>query len=518
MNSVPDRALDSTAATPPRVVIVGAGISGLACAHHLQGLARERGAPIELLILEAGPRAGGVIATERTDGFLLEGGPDCFISDKPWALDLCRRLGMDPEIIGTNPDLRRSFVATRGRILPIPEGYQLMAPGRILPFATSPILSLTGRLRAAADLVLPRGAARDDESLASFVRRRFGREMLEALAQPLAAGIYNADPEQLSLRATMPRFLELERRHRSVILGLWRARRAGGGGGRGTSGARYSLFVTLRQGVQTLVDRLVGGLPNGALRCGVRVARIASAPDGPDRRWRLVLQDGTTIETDAVALAMPARAAAPIVRGGDDRLASLLAAIPYGHSIVVNLAYRRQDVPHPLDGFGVVVPRREARSLFACSFSSVKFEGRAPGGMVLLRAFVNSPVAADPDVAAGPDPAAAAAAAAGAPDPERLEREARDDLRRILGITAAPVLARTWIHLGSMAQYAVGHLARVAAIEDALRPHAGLAIAGNGLHGSGVPDCVRSGERAAEAVAAHLAERSRWYPVRASTA
>jgi len=497
------------AGAPPRVVIVGAGISGLACAHQLLGLAREQGAPLDLAILEAGPRAGGVIATERTDGFLLEGGPDCFISDKPWALDLCRRLGMGPEIIGTNPDLRRSFVATRGRILPIPEGYQLMAPGRFLPFATSPILSLAGRLRAACDLVLPRGAARDDESLASFVRRRFGREMLEALAQPLAAGIYNADPEQLSLRATMPRFLDLEHKHRSVILGLWRARRQAGGGGRGTSGARYSLFVTLRQGVQMLVDRLTAGLPAGALRCGVRVARIERGPDGPDRRWRLVPGAGAPIEADAVVLAMPARASAPIVRGGDERLAALLAAIPYGHSMVVNLAYRRQDVPHPLDGFGVVVPRREARTLFACSFSSVKFEGRAPGGMVLLRAFVNSPVTAAPD---------AASPAAGAPDPERLEREARDDLRRILGITAAPVLARTWIHLGSMAQYAVGHLARVAAIEETLRPHAGLALAGNGFHGSGVPDCVRSGERAAAAVAAHLADRSRWYPVRASTA
>jgi oxygen-dependent protoporphyrinogen oxidase len=173
----------TAAAAPPRVVIVGAGISGLACAHHLLGLARERGAPIALTLLDGGARPGGVIATERTDGFLLEGGPDCFISDKPWALDLCRRLGMGDQIIGTNPDLRRSFVATRGRVLPIPEGYQLMAPGRLLPFATSPILSPAGRLRAAIDLVLPRGAARDDESLASFVRRRFGREMLEALAQ-----------------------------------------------------------------------------------------------------------------------------------------------------------------------------------------------------------------------------------------------------------------------------------------------------------------------------------------------
>jgi oxygen-dependent protoporphyrinogen oxidase len=509
----------TAAAAPPRVVIVGAGISGLACAHHLLGLARERGAPIALTLLDGGARPGGVIATERTDGFLLEGGPDCFISDKPWALDLCRRLGMGDQIIGTNPDLRRSFVATRGRVLPIPEGYQLMAPGRLLPFATSPILSPAGRLRAAIDLVLPRGAARDDESLASFVRRRFGREMLEALAQPLAAGIYNADPESLSLRATMPRFLELEQRHRSVILGLWRARRAGGGGagGRGTSGARYSLFVTLRSGVQALVDRLVSGLPEGALRLGVRVDRLDRSPDGAGGGWRVVPRGGAPIDADAVVLAMPARAAAAIVRDGDDRLAAMLAAIPYGHSMVVNLAYRRQDVPHPLDGFGLVVPRREARTLFACSFSSVKFEGRAPGGMVLLRAFVNSPVADGP-AASDAAAAGATAAAAGAPDPARLEREARDDLRRILGITAAPAFARTWVHLESMAQYAVGHLDRVAAIEAALRPHAGLALAGNGLHGSGVPDCVRSGERAAAAVAAHLTDRSRWYPVRASTA
>jgi oxygen-dependent protoporphyrinogen oxidase len=479
--------------TRPRIVIIGGGVAGLACACRLAAMARERGSAIDLSLLESSGRTGGVISTERHDGFLVEGGPDCFISEKPWAVDLCRRLGLEDEIIGTNPALRRSFVLARGRLLPIPEGFQLLAPSRILPFATSPILSLAGRLRAACDLVLPRGAAVEDESLASFVRRRFGDEVLERLAQPLVAGIYNADPERLSLRATMPRFLEMERRDRSVILALLKGRRRSAGAGTGVSGARYSLFVTLRGGLQTLVDRLAAALPAGAVRLRTRAVSVERAApkdrpgppdregDGPPARWRVRTETGESVAADAVVVALPGGAAAPLLRGLDPPLADLLADVPYGPAAVVSLGYRREDVPHPLDGFGFVAPRSEGRSVLACTFSSVKFAGRASKGAVLLRCFMR-------------------AAEEGTVDLEKLERSARDDLRDTLGIAAAPIFFRVSVHPRSMPRYQVGHLATVGQIEDRLGRLPGLALAGNGLHGVGIPDCVRSGERAAELI------------------
>lgn len=471
----------AAAGEPLRVVVAGAGIGGLACAHRLLALAGERGLPLRLTVLEAADRPGGVIVTERVDGCIVEGGPDCFVTDRPWGIDLVRRAGLGDEIVGTSEAHRRSFVCVRGRLLPIPEGYQLLAPGRILPFATTPILGLKGKLRAACDLVLPRGPRVDDESLASFVRRRFGRETLERLAQPLLAGIYNADPERLSLRATMPRFLDLERTHRSVILGLLRGRRSAPDAARtGVSGARYSLFVTLRNGLQTLTDRLAATLPAGSLRLGTRLARLDRAPGA---RWRASTYQGETLEADAVVLALPACAAAPLVRPLDESLAGLLAAVPYGGAATVSLAYRRADVAHPLDGFGFVVPRSEGRTLVACSFSSVKFPGRAPEDRVLLRAFLDGRTAEG----AGPG---------------RLEAIVRDELRDLLGITTAPLFARSYVYARAMAQYEVGHLVRVAAVEERLARHPGLALAGNGLKGVGLPDCARSGEAAAERVLA----------------
>jgi oxygen-dependent protoporphyrinogen oxidase len=475
-----------------RVVIAGAGIAGLACAHRFLAVARERSVPLDLTVLDAADRAGGVIVTERIDGCLVEGGPDCFVSDRPWGIELCRRAGMADEIIGTGLQHRRSFILRSGRLLPIPEGYQLLAPSRILPFAATRILGVAGKLRAACDLVLPRGPAVEDESLASFVRRRFGRETLERLAQPLLAGIYNADPESLSLRATMPRFLELERLHRSVILGLMRARRRAPAAERtGVSGARYSLFVTIRSGLQSLTDRLAATLPPGALRLGEKVARLdpgdriaeGGHAGGAAGRWRVTICRGESLAADAVVLAMPACAAALLVRPFDPDLGGLLAEVPYGGAATVSLAYRRADVPHPLDGFGFVVPRCEGRRLVACSFSHVKFPNRAPEGIVLLRAFLDGRTAGE----------------SGA---QELERIVRDELRDILGITAPPRFARSFVYPRSMAQYEVGHLAKVAAIEAGVARHAGFALAGNSLRGVGLPDCARSGEAAADGILA----------------
>ena len=473
----------------PRVVIIGGGVTGLAAAHRL-GEAWG-GAGVEVLLLEASPRTGGVVRTYHREGFLLEGGPDAFISEKPAALELARRVGLGAHVIGTNEKHRRSFVARGGRLHPTPPGFQLLAPSRLWPLVTSGIFSLRGKARMALDLVLPRRAMADqddDESLADFVRRRLGREALERIAQPMAGGVHTADPELLSLRATFPRFLEMERSHRSVILALWRAsrRERRGGVGDGASGARYGLFLSFDRGMQALTDALSARLPPASLRLNTRAESLSY--DARARRWHVATVGGEALAADGLILALPAHAAARLLRRADAALAGELDAIPYASTATVNLAYRREDIAHPLDGFGFVVPHAERRAAIACSFSSVKFAGRAPEGHALLRAFVGG--ALQPEALALDD--------------GRMVEAVRRDLRELVGERAAPLFAHVERWPRSMAQYHVGHLARVARIREHLRAIPALRLAGNAFEGAGVPDCVRAGELAADGLAEFL--------------
>jgi oxygen-dependent protoporphyrinogen oxidase len=461
--------------------VVGGGISGLAAAHRAVELARERALPLELTVLEARDRLGGTIETERADGFVIEAGPDSFISEKPWALGLCRRLGLQERLLRTDDRYRRTFVWYGGRLHPLPDGFQLLAPTKLGPFIGSSLFSWPGKVRMALETALPRGggwtarAPEADESLGSFVRRRLGAEALERVAQPLVAGIYTADPDELSLAATMPRFLELERRERSVVLALWRAGRRAPQAG--TSGARWSLFVTLRGGMEELVEALAARLPAGAVALGRRATGIERAGEG----WRVALASGESVAAAAVILAAETHTTGRLLRYVDPAAATLLADVPYASSATVGLAYRRADIPHPLDGFGFVVPRVERRALLACTFSSVKYPGRAPAGMVLLRGFLGG--ALDAGVLERSD--------------EDLAGTARAELGEALGVSAEPVLVRVRRWPRAMPQYRVGHLDRVEAIERALARLPGLAVAGSGYRGVGIADCVRSGEVAA---------------------
>ena len=460
-----------------KLVIVGGGITGLAAAHRALEIARERRLSLDLAVLEARERLGGTIATERAGGFLIEAGPDSFLSEKPWALALCRRLGLEPRLVGTDERFRKTFVWLGSRLHPLPEGFQLLAPTRLRPFVTSPLFSWRGKVRMALDLVLPRGAAGDDESLGAFVRRRLGREALERVAQPLVAGIYTADPDDLSLSATMPRFLELERSQRSLILALWRSSRSVAAARSGVRGARWSLFVTLAGGMEELVATLVARLPAGAVHLKHRVVVL----ERREGRWQVAGEDGSR-EADRVIVASEAHAASRMLRYVDPSLAALLQVIPYASSATVSLGYRRADVPHPLDGFGFVVPRIEGRRLLACTFSSVKYPGRAPDGYALLRGFLGG--ALDANVLEEDDPT--------------LVGRAREELRAALGVAAEPVLSRVARHAAAMPQYAVGHLTAVDAIERRLETAPGLVLAGAAYRGVGIADCVRSGEIAAE--------------------
>jgi len=459
-----------------RLVIVGGGIAGLTAAHRAVEISRERGTALELTVLEARDRLGGTIETEHAGGFLVETGPDSFLSEKPWALALCRRIGLESRLVGTDDRFRRVFVWFRGRLHPVPDGFQLLAPTRLAPFVTSSLFSWPGKLRMALDLIRPRGGG-GDESLGAFVRRRLGREALERIAQPLVAGIYTADPDELSLLATMPRFVELERRERSLILGLWKASRRAPDAS--TSGARWSLFVSLAGGMGELIAALASRLPPEAVRLKHRVGGI----ERRGAHWRVTTEETGAIDADAVIVATETHTASRLLRYVDPPLGTMLEMIPYASSATVSLGYRRADVAHPLDGFGFVVPRAEHRDLLACTFSSVKYPGRAPERHVLIRCFVGG---------------ALNAAALERSDDEIVER-VRRELGEALGITAAPMLTRVARHPASMPQYAVGHLTTVETIERRLAAIPGLLLAGGGYRGVGIADCVRSGEAAADA-------------------
>jgi oxygen-dependent protoporphyrinogen oxidase len=321
----------------------------------------------------------------------------------------------------------------------------------------------------------------DDESLAQFVRRRLGREALERMAQPMVGGIYTADPESLSLRATMPRFLEMEREHRSVISAMWKQRRKGqASGAKGTSGPRYSLFLSFDDGMQVLVDEIAARLSGVSIRLKTGVESLGF--DRESRRWDIHTSLGETISADAVCLALPSYGSAKLLRDTDAALADELEAIPYASTATVNLAYERSDIQHRLDGFGFVVPVIEGRSVLACTFSSVKFAGRAPEARVLLRAFVGG--ALQPEIFAL--------------DEEEIIATVRRDLGQLLGIKRPPLFARVSKWPRSMAQYHLGHVERVGRILQLLKAHPTMKLAGNAFNGAGIPDCIRSGEAAAD--------------------
>jgi protoporphyrinogen/coproporphyrinogen III oxidase len=464
----------SDGARAARIAVIGGGISGLAAAHRVVELGRAQGQPIDLRLFEASARLGGVIATERRDGCVIEAGPDSFLSEKPAALRLCERLGLVDRLVGTQADFRRTYVVRGGRLHPLPDGFLLMAPTQLWPLVTTPLFSWTGKLRMALDLLLPRRGG-GDESLSEFVVRRLGRQALERVAQPLVGGIYTADPDRLSLAATMPRFLEMERAERSIILAMWRQQRAAAAG-RDGSGARWSLFLSFDSGLQCLVDRLAQAMPEGVVRLAQPVRGLARTATG----WQL----DNGFDCDGAIVALPAHAAATLLRGADADLADELAAIPYASSATVTFAFRREEIPHPLDGFGFVVPHIERRALLAATFSSLKYPGRAPAELVLVRAFVGG--ALRPELVELDD--------------AELTARVRRELADLLGVQAAPALSHIARWPRAMPQYQVGHLDRVARIGQRLATLPGLQLAGNAYTGVGIPDCIRSGEDAAEAL------------------
>ncbi len=456
-----------------KAVVVGAGVSGLSAAHRLLELQPE----IDLTVLEGSDRAGGLIKTEHIDGFLVEQGPDSILTEKPQALELAKRLGIEDQVLPTNTQDRGAYVLAHGKLERIPEGFSMMAPTQALPILTSHILSPRGKLRLMAEVFLPRGTPTDDESIAHFVRRRFGEEVLVRLAQPLMSGIYGSDPEDLSLASTMPRFIDFERQHRSVTLGMLRKKKKANQ----ASGVRYGLFMSFKNGVQTLTDALHRAVGE-RVQLNAKVSRI----DKHDGAYRVHVDGREPIDADAVILALPARASSGLVRALDPELGESLAEIEFGSTATVAYAWPRSAVRHPLDAFGFVVPTAENRKILASTWASKKFAGRAPDGHVLLRAFF------------GGDHGTQTLELS---DDELIELGIQE-LDALLGIEGRPLFATVGRQSNAMPKYAVGHAARVERCEARLHGLPGMVIAGNSLYGVGIPDAIGAGERGAERILA----------------
>ena len=468
-----------------RIVVIGGGITGLSAANRLIELGTDRRIPIELLLLEADRRVGGVIQTVNHKEFLIESGPDNFITDKPWAVSLCKRLKILDQLIKPNTTYRRVLVARGSGLVSVPEGFGLLSPTKLAPILSTPLFSPGGKLRIAMEPFIRARKEVGDESLASFVSRRFGREMLERLVQPLVGGIYTADPNSLSLRATLPRFVDMEARYGSITKAMKRDARKHVGN---ETAARYSLFVTFKDGMKTLVDALARRIGDERIRLSTPVARVGRADGKQDGEWQVDLEDGRTVTADGVIIACSTHRAASMLQRLDYNLGQLLNSVPYASSAVVHFAFHREQIEHPLDAFGFIVPHIEKRYVIACSFSSVKYPGRAPNDYVLLRAFLGG--ALNEDLMKGKD--------------EALIAQARWDLECLLGIHGKPVLITVNRYPKGMPQYVVGHQRRIGGVRQSLLRKVGLQLAGNGFEGVGIPECVRDGERAAKSVLSAL--------------
>ena len=472
------------------VIVIGGGISGLSAAYTLCRQAGEAGLPLDCTVLEAAPVWGGKIVTHRVGDLIMEAGPDSFLSQKPWALELCEQLGLADQLINTNPMEKKAFVFSRGRLHELPEGLVTFVPHQLGPFLRSGLLSWHGLARMGLDLVIPKQRTERDESLASFFRRRFGAEAFERVMEPLMAGIYAGDAEQMSLRATFPRFHELEQRHGSVIRGMMAARKARLAPGRGSAPGR-TMFVTLRNGLGDLTDTLVERLrKDGAiLKASTRVAalRVRSHQLG---RWMydVISDEGSAISADALIIALPAYGASDLVRPLSPAAAGLLEQIPYASTATVSLVYESRALTTRLEGSGFVVPRVEGRELLAATWTSLKWPHRASPHDVSVRCYVGG----------------VGREAVLRQDDDLLIGCVREELRAIAGITATPryVEVNRWER--AMPQYLLEHVELVGRIEAAMSRFGGLALTGAAYHGVGIPDCVKDGTRAATALVEYL--------------
>jgi protoporphyrinogen/coproporphyrinogen III oxidase len=460
-----------------RIAIIGGGISGLSAAFALEEQ-RRSGASLDYVVFESSPRLGGVMVTERVDGCLVEAGPDSFLTEKPWAADLCRQVGLGDQLIGSNDADRKTYILVKGRLVAIPDGLMFMVPTKVLPTVFSPLFSLGTKLRMAREWFHPPHKADQDETVASLVERHYGAEMVDRLADPLLSGVYGGEATQLSVRAVLPRFAEMEARHGSLGRAMLAARKKMA---QATKDPARPLFTSLKDGMQQMVEAVLVRLSSAALQPNIAVQSVQSQEGG----WLVSAGYGSN-HFDGVIVATPAQAAAALLQSANADLASELRGINYSSSITVTLGYDQKVRSALPPGFGFLVPRSEGRRMLAATFVHNKFPHRAPEDRALVRCFLGG-TRDEPILNLSDD---------------EILYVVGEELRQILGLTVEPLFARVYKWKGAMVQYGVGHLERLDRIERLRQQLPGLALAGNGYRGIGVPDCVRSGREAARQVLA----------------
>ena len=470
-----------------KIAIVGGGIAGLAAAYKVTRAA-DAGHDVEFVLVEKGPRLGGKIATEHVDGFVIDGGPDCFLTEKPAIHRIAKLLGIFDDELPTDESRKRTYILSRGRLHDLPDGVMMFAPTKFWPFATTSLFSWPGKVRMGMDLLIkPKPAGPEgpeDETLESFVVRRMGRECLDRLAEPLVGGVHASDPARMSLAATFPRLLEMEQNYGGMIKGFYAARKKVAEMRKKyppKPGAKpRTFFTSFDRGMQYLTDAMADAAGRDGMRTGAAVTGLAQTGAG----WMLDLEDGTRVDADAVILATESWAAEELVRPVDTAIADALAGIDHSSSATVSLAFEESEVGIDMNAFGVLCPLVEGRALMAATLSSTKWPGRAPEGKVLLRGFVGGPhnqaIMAESD--------------------DRLAEIVLSELREVLGVKGEPLFSRVFRWEKGMPQYTLGHLDRVEAIETRSGEVPGLALAGGSYRGVGLPNCVESGERAVSKV------------------
>ena len=470
----------------PKVIVVGGGIAGLAAAAHLKAGAAARGMDLDLLVLEKQERIGGKIVTERGGGFLIEGGPDSFLPEKFWTVNLAERIGLGPEMLPSNDCFKGTFIYSRARLHPLPEGVMLMVPTAFRPMAASRLISWPGKLRMGMELFIPVRPDEGDESLASFVTRRLGKECLERIAEPLVAGIHTSDPDEMSVAATFPRFVQMERQSGSLIRGMLasmrerrRLRQESPPPGSGRPAMTY--FMSFKEGMETLPRSCAAFLGNDSIRLGAAVASVERKGAG----YAVVLESGEILDADQVILAAPSYESARLVRGLDAALAAQLDQIGWTSVATVSVAFKREDVRVPLAGFGFLVPRTEGRRINAATYSSIKWSFRAPEDHLLLRCFVGGGHHEE---------------LVGELDDACLTRTVLEELDAILGLAANPQLARVFRWHRGMPKYTIGHLDRMAALERSAGAHPSLSLVGSSYRGIGIGDCIHEAQIVAERI------------------
>ncbi|VAW39258.1 Protoporphyrinogen IX oxidase, aerobic, HemY [hydrothermal vent metagenome] len=477
-----------------RVVVIGGGIAGLATCYHILQEAGAAGRKIDITLIDKGERPGGNIRTERAWGFLVEGGPDCFLSEKPWALQLCRRLGLDSSILPTSRPRGKTYVFSRGKLHLLPEGVILMVPTKMIPLLTSSLLTVRGKLRMAVEPFIPKRKEKGDESLGDFVTRRLGREALDKIAEPLVAGVHAGDPDTMSIRSSFPKFVELEEQYGSLVRGMVarmatikkKSARGATGDATGSPSSKpaMTMFVTLKNGLGELVDKILGEIKPVEILSKTSVSDMVETNGG----YRVTTDTGRVIDAAAVVVATPAYISAQLVRKIDKELSAKLLTIPYASTATISIGYNKKDIKHPMDGFGFVVPGSEDRGIMAASWSSVKWAGRAPDDKVLIRCFVGG----------------ARRGHLVELDDKEMTHMVRAELKAIMGIDAKPVIVKIFRWRKAMPQYTIGHTGRVAEIKALTEKHPGLYLTGSAYHGIGISDTTREAEATAKKVVGAL--------------